>query len=75
LSGVKLPARTKPIGKEIDPEAIPEEAAKEVIQKAKVEDDEYKQKGEQSYYGYKLIKLKSSKVECRIIKLCNCSVL
>ena len=35
-----------------DPEAVPEEVAKEVIQKAKVEDDEYKnQTGEQSYYG------------------------
>lgn len=37
---------------EKDPEAIPEEKAKEVIQqaKAKVEDDEYKQQGEQNYY-------------------------
>lgn len=37
---------------EKDPEAIGEEQAKEVIQqaKAKVEDDEYKQQGEQNYY-------------------------
>jgi len=37
---------------EKDPEAIPVEQAKEVIQqaKAKVEDDEYKQQGEQNYY-------------------------
>lgn len=41
--------------KEKDPEAIPVEQAKEVIQqaKSKVEDDEYKnQTGEQTYYGY-----------------------
>lgn len=39
---------------EKDPEAIPDEQAKEVIQqaKAKVEDDEYRnQLGEQTYYG------------------------
>jgi len=39
---------------EKDPEAIPVEQAKEVIQqaKSKTEDDEYKnQMGEQSYYG------------------------
>lgn len=37
---------------EQDPEKMPEEQAKEVIQKAKVEDDEYKnQCGEQTYYG------------------------
>lgn len=37
---------------EIDSDQIPEEKAKEVIHKAKVEDDEYKnQSGEQSYYG------------------------
>ncbi|CAL8137996.1 unnamed protein product [Orchesella dallaii] len=36
---------------EIDPEAIPDEQVIEVIQKAKVEDDEYKQSGEHTYYG------------------------
>ncbi|ODN00177.1 ATP-dependent helicase brm [Orchesella cincta] len=36
---------------ETDPEAIPDEKVIEVIQKAKVEDDEYKQSGEQTYYG------------------------
>lgn len=36
---------------EADPETMPDEKAKEVIQKAKVEDDEYKQSGEQTYYG------------------------
>lgn len=34
-----------------DPEAVPEEVVKEVIQKAKVEDDEYKNQSERSYYG------------------------
>jgi hypothetical protein len=49
---VKLPPRpTSFIRTEIDPDAIPEEAAQEVIHKAKVEDDEYKQSGEQTYYG------------------------
>jgi hypothetical protein len=56
VSSVPL-ALVKPLVVEVtekDPEAIPVEQAKEVIQqaKAKVEDDEYKQQGEQNYYTY-----------------------
>ena len=52
-----VPTTSKPLVvelKEKDPDAIPVEVAKNVIQQAKTkaEDDEYKNQGELTYYGY-----------------------